>query len=275
MITLVRPAPFRSVRQFFFIWQMQARQAWYHKMAAGAVVLSWGLRLVLTMILYYGIYQALGGGQVKGLSFSVATSSMVFYAMMTVLGTRDIARRINHEYRYGMIEIWLNKPVSYVVLKIAEVTGNAVPAFAAITVCGLLYWLAGGLPVVDRMPERVIAAVILFAGGAVIAACLYALVGLSVIWLKNSDGVFLIVDKIIMIFGGAYIPIAFFPDTLRLVGELLPTGAIMYVAQTFYPDYLQNLPRFLLCQLFWIVVLVLALYRLCHVMNRHMQVNGG
>lgn len=265
----------KSLQQFWLVLRLQARQAWHHKAAAFAVVVSWGLRMGMTILLYYGIYRVMGVDQVKGLSFSVATSSMILYALYSGFGNREVFKIINNEYKSGLIEVWVNKPVSYSLMKMAEVMGRNIPAACGLGFCAALYWGGVGLPDVDHLALRLAAGGALLAMGVLIGYLTYALVGLSVIWLKDATGTWLIVDKLVMIFGGAYIPIAFFPDWLRYTGEILPTTAMTYVAQMFYPDFIDHLPRFIGLQLVWIMVLSLALHRVTRSMDRYLLVNGG
>lgn len=123
--------------------------------------------------------------------------------------------------------------------------------------------------------ERALCGVVLIILGLVILNLLFTMIGMSVVFLHDSRGLFLINDKLLMTFGGIYIPVGFFPETLRLVGETLPTGAATYAAQVFYPDFFDNLPRFIIVQLIWIVLLGWGLYLLSKASDRHMAVNGG
>lgn len=265
----------KSLYQFWLVLRLQTRQAWHHKAAACAVVMSWGLRMGMTILLYHGIYRVMGVDHVKGLSFSVATSSMILYALYSGFGNREVFKAINNEYKSGLIEIWVNKPASYVLMKMAEVLGRNIPAGCGLFFCATLYWASVGLPDVDHMMLRIVFGGLLLVMGVMIGYLTYALVGLSVIWLKDATGTWLIVDKMVMIFGGAYIPIAFFPDWLRYTGEMLPTTAMTYVSQMFYPDFIAHLPRFVGLQCLWVVILSGSLWYISRLMNRFLSVNGG
>ncbi len=265
----------KSIKQFYLVLSLQSRQAMHHKTAAVAVIVSWGLRMGMTILLYHGIYRVMGKEDIKGLSFSVASSSMLLYALYSGFGSREMFKQINNEYKSGLIEVWVNKPVSYCLMKMADVLGRNIPVVCGLAICVCLYWGAFGLPTLNEISMRFICGLALLVMGVVIGYLIYTLVGLSVIWLKDATGTWLIVDKLVMIFGGAYIPIAFFPPWLRYAGEMLPTTAMTYITQVFYPDFFDHLPRFISTQIFWILLLVAAINRVNKLMNRHLLVNGG
>lgn len=265
----------KSLSHLILVIRLQARQAWYHRAAAGAIVLTWGLRMGLTILLYYGIYGVLNADDIKGIDLSVAVSSIILYSIFSGFGSRDVYRLINEDFKSGNIEIWLNKPISYLIIKVGENIGKNIPSASALIGTAGLFWMCMGLPNVDDIGLRFLLALPLLFFGVVLAHLLYILVGLSVVWLHDATATFLIVDKIVMVFGGAYIPIAFFPEYFRTIGEVLPMGSITFVAQMFYPDFFDNYLRFVGLIFLWIFVLGGFLYAVSKSVSRRMTVNGG
>lgn len=270
------PKALKNSQNFFTIFSMNARQAWFHKRAAWATVLSWIVRMGLTIILYYFIYKIIGKSSVNGVTFQIAASGMILYGIFIGFGYRDLYRIINREFKSGAIEIWLNKPVSYLQLKAAETLGKNIPVVVGLTASGSGFWiLSGQFPSVDNLPARVLAAIPILLLGLIIAILLYIIVGLSVVWVLEAQPIFMIIDKLIMIFGGAFIPIGFFPPYLKLIGELLPTGAAMYITQMFYTNFVTNFPKFISVQIFWVIALSTCTIFMSKAANRNLTVNGG
>lgn len=265
----------KSIHNLFLMIRMQARQACFNRMAILATVVSWGLRMGLTILLYVGIYKALGKTDIKGIDMTVAASSMILYAIFSGFSSRDISRAIDTDFKSGAIEIWLNKPVAYLVMKAGEVLGKNLPSALTLIAVAFLFWTIFGLPHADHIALRILAGLPLLVMGIIVALLLYALIGLTVVWLHDSSATFMIVDKFVMVFGGAYIPIAFFPPVMRSIGEFLPTGAITVVSQMFYPDFFTNYPRFVLCLTGWMIVLGMTVYKVNKNVSIHMTVNGG
>jgi ABC-2 type transport system permease protein len=265
----------KSLGHLVLLISLDTRQAFYHRTAVLATVLSWCLRMGLTILLYHGIYQALDQERVNGISFSVAASSMIMYAVFSGFGTRQIYKVINQDFKTGVIEIWLNKPVAYSVLKIGHILGQNIPSACCLILTATVFWMTAGLPDVDHLGLRFVMGIPLLLMGIIVGSFLYTLVGLSVVWLHDASATFLIVDKMVMIFGGAYIPIAFFPNSIRMIAEFLPTGVITFASQIFYPDFFVNYPRFIGLLILWIIVLGFGVTAISRAMARRMTVNGG
>lgn len=266
----------KALRNFYTVFSMNTRQAWFHRRAATATVLSWCVRMGLTIILYYFIFKIHGETSINGVTFQIAASGMILYGIFIGFGYRDLYNVINREFKSGGIEIWLNKPVSYLQLKAAETFGKNIPVVAGLVATGLSFWLISGqFPSVDNLAVRLVAAVPILIMGLAIATLMYTMIGLSVVWVLEARPIFMIIDKLIMIFGGAFIPIGFFPPTVKLIGELLPTGAAMYFTQLFYTNFVANIPRFIGVQLFWVIVLTFFTLNMSKAANRKLTVNGG
>ncbi len=266
----------KNLQTFWFVFCLYARQSFYHKSGALALIFTWGFRMGLTIILYGAIYALIGRSAVKNITFDVAVSGMLFFAFFSIFGTRMLNRLINNEYKAGGLEIWFTKPLPYVLLKLAEAVGTNVPAIIGLGVSSIVYWLcAHGDFTIDHAALRLLCGAILFLQGLIISVFIYGLVGLSAIFLTESKPIWFIVDKLIMVFGGIYIPIGFFPHGFRLLGETLPTGAATYASQTLYPDFFANLPRFALTQIVWLVVLGYSLFAVNRLAHKRLTVNGG
>ena len=262
--------------KFISVFKLQHRQAWYHKYTALGVVVSWGLRLLITVLLYAGIYHLIQQTSVKGITLPIAISSMVLYAFYSCFGGREMFRCINEEYLSGVMEIWLNKPLPYLGLKMAETLGKNIPAAVGMLIVGLALFFSSDLPrQTDHLTLRIALGVPLLVGGIIVSYMIYALIGLSAIWIEDARAVNMVHDKFIMVFGGIYVPIGFFPDWFRTLGEILPAGAPMFVGQIFYADFLANAPRFFALQIFWILIIGWSLARVNRSADRHLTVNGG
>src|SRR5688572_30075822 len=110
----------KTLSEFWLVLRLQARQAFYHRAAVIASVISWAVRMGLTILFYKGVYEILNQDHVKGLTFEIAATSMILYAVLNGFNSRDIFRLIDGEFKSGAIELWLNKPIPYVVMKIGE-----------------------------------------------------------------------------------------------------------------------------------------------------------
>jgi len=265
----------RLAQQFWLILTMQAKQAVHHPYAALATTLTWMIRVGITLIFYQAVYHVLHTTNIRGLDFNITSSSMVLYTLLMSLSCRQINEAIKRDYINGDVALWLNKPVPYIMLKIATVLGQNLLASLGVIICVICYWASGHFPVVQDTAQRLVAGGALLLLGLLIGYCLYTIIGFTSFWLGSSDGPWLVADKLVMVFGGIYIPVAFFPPGLRLVGECLPMGAMTFFSQIFFPDFFERLPRFLTMQVFWLVSLALILTIMNRRVTYRLTVNGG
>lgn len=260
----------------FTVFKMQNRQSWYHKFSALSIIATWGIRLGITVLLYAGIYHLVGQKSVKGITLPIAISSMVLYSFYGCMGGRSIFRNINDEYISGVMEIWLNKPVPYIGLKTAQTLGESLPAAVGMLLVAAGLFFYSDLPQqTDHLALRFLFAFLLMIGGVTLAYIIYTIIGLSSIWIEDARALNMVHDKFIMIFGGIYVPIGFFPTWFRSLGEALPAGATMFMGQMFYADFLHNVPRFLAMQTLWIGVLGFCLFKISRAADKRLTVNGG
>lgn len=266
----------RHIATVWNVFLIHLRQAFYHKTAALAMVAVWVTRVGVTILLYTTVYSTMHTGEVKGLTYEVAVGGMFLGMFFGGFGTRDLSRQIDTEHKIGVLTVWVNKPVSYVALKIVEIIGKSIPTALVLLICAIIFWsVTGHFPQVDHLPLRTAGAIAVLIMGLIISACIHAMVGLCAVFIHDSRPVFLIVDKLMMLFGGTYIPVAFFPHGMRLAGETLPIASTTFISQAFYPDFLDNLPRFLLIQVVWVIASIWGLGALMRSANKRITVNGG
>lgn len=266
----------KHIATIWNVFLIHLRQALYHKTAALAMVAVWGTRIGVTILLYTAVYNVMHTGEVKGLTYEVAVAGMLLGMFFAGFATREIGRQIDSEHKVGALTVWVNKPVSYVALKMVEIVGKGIPTALALLVSSVIFWMVSGhFPNVDHLPMRIFGGVLVLLMGLVISACIYTMVGLCAVFIHDSRPVYMVVDKLMMLFGGTYIPVGFFPQWLRLTGETLPIASTTLISQIFYPDFLHNLPRFLLTQIVWFVVSLWVLRAFTRAVNKRITVNGG
>ena len=261
---------------FLHIFVIHVRQSFYHKSAVLAMILVWMVRVGMTIILYTVIYDRIGGRSIRGVTYETVLSSVLLGMIFAGFGTREITRLLNTEYKAGSFGIWVNKPLPYIILKAIEALGKAVPTGFGLLACALAYWvLSHHVPQADHYALRVMFGVILMLVGWVLSACIYTMIGLSAVFFHDARPVHLIVDKLLMLYGGTYVPVIFFPHWFRLTGELSPIASTTFITQTFYPDFLDNVPRFIVTQIIWLILAALALRKMMRMCNDRLTTNGG
>ena len=201
--------------------------------------------LLFSLYLYKYVYELLPSLQSK-LPFPNAVWSMGVYFMVFWLGIRNIEKNFRADIISGNIEMYLLRPVGYIWQKVLIVIGQGLIAFLSATFLSIVvsYFIVG-LPAVNAPLLPWLLGVLLILVLSQILTCLiYVLCGLTGFWLENSEPVYFLVSKLIMIFGGAWVPVAFFPKALQIFAEFSPFGGSMAVSFAMYPNFLQHFPCF-------------------------------
>ena len=231
--------------------------------------------LLFSLYLYKYVYELLPSMHAK-LPFSNAIWSMSMYFIVFWLGLRNIQRNFRDDIRSGNIEMYLLRPIGYVSQKILIQIGQGlIPFISALIISVIVDYAIVGLPEI-HMPIAlwIIALAIIFILSQILTCFIYVLVGLSGFWLHDSEPIYFIVSKFIMIFGGAWVPVAFFPKILQLIAEFSPFGASLAISYAMYPNFAERFGISVLNILFWIIVTGMLVRIVSNRAFRKLSVNG-
>jgi|SRR3989344_6021808 len=231
--------------------------------------------LLVTLYLYKHVYEILPEMHTK-LPFPNAIWSMSMYFVVFWLGLRNIEKIFREDIRSGNIEIYMLRPISYIWQKVFIQLGQGLIAFifALILSLGIDYFLVG-LPTIDMSSSLwVFSLIIIFLFSQILTCLIFILCGLSGFWLENSEPVYFVVSKLIMIFGGAWVPVAFFPKFLQVIAEFSPFGASMTLSYAMYPDFGEKLGISLLNIVFWLILFSILVNVVSKRAERKLAVNG-
>ena len=176
----------------------------------------------------------------------------------------------------GNVEVFLNRPVSYLFYKIWWTIGLGLHNFVLIGVFGfLVLFLMIGIPqsmtIGIFVPLLILEAIFTI----VLSIIIYTIVGLFAFWMEDINPVFWIVDKFIMILGGSYLPVALFPAIMYKFAIYSPFGASMFISHVVYDSWRVDWYKLMGMQVLWIVTLGLVLIWLFKKVQEKVSVNGG
>lgn len=228
------------------------------------------------LLLLYSYVFNLKGGSVAGLTYQVAAWSMFLYFALLPLRLREVGRSIMRDVQSGNVELLFTRPVSYLVFRYWWQLGTGLYPALVITTTGTLGMLLFvGVP--DTMsnavflPSLVITAIL----GCMLTLFLYSIVGLLAFWLEDVNPLYWIVDKSVMILGGAYLPVALFPEFMKQLALYSPFGASYLTSHTVYEGWGERYLQLISVQLFWVFAcgcISAALYARA---RTRVSVNGG
>lgn len=232
-------------------------------------------RCGILLILYWYVFK-LSNGVINGTTFLFAAWSIFFYFSFSVLRLRDISREIMKDIQTGNVEVLFSKPISYLSYRMWWQVGSGIYSFVVITLLAVvaLFFIIG-LPPTMTISIFIPTLILTFICGAVLSLFLYTIVGLLSFWIEDINPVFWIVDKVVMILGGSYLPVALFPAFMFKIALWSPFGASQFVTHTVYETWQTNWYQLVGIQLFWIVLLGLIVYFMFERAKQKVSVNGG
>lgn len=237
------------------------------------------LYLIVVYFLWKAIYASAGTDVVNGMTFTdtliylvLATALFNFMEMYTVW---EIGRNIQS----GKIVLDLLKPMEYRKYLFWSYSGSFVtqffltflPTFIAVAVV-----THGAIPMGINLLFFVISVVMAVS----INYSIDFIVGTICLYTESIWGINIMKQVIVLLLSGATIPLAFFPDKLRDVVELLPFAAVYDVPLKFLLwDGISMEPHEPWCmlgfQLFWCIVMLVISKVFWKVSLRQITVNGG
>lgn len=265
----------RAFAKYSSVFLVSVREALYFPQKLQTTLVLVPFRVIVLLFVYNYAFDYLGG-TVNGVDAHIAIWSIAVYHILLFAQFRNLFRTINQEVRLGNFETQLNKPHNYLLYKIWEQFGRGVLSFLVsfIIVVPLLYLATGGMPQVFDT-SRAIGAIALAIGGTMVSAALYIVTSLPVFWVDDADPFYWIVDKAILILGGAYIPLALLPSGFQTFATITPFGAPMFATQMFAGDFIERWPLLLTVQAFWLLVLAVVAAFMFNRAQQRLSVNGG
>lgn len=232
-------------------------------------------RCGVLLVLYWYVFR-LNNGVINGTTFIFSAWSIFFYFSFSTLRLREIAKLMMEDVQTGNIEVLLNKPISYIFYRIWWQIGSGVYSFIVITILTVvaLTFLIG-FPPTMTIGIFIPTLILTFICGAILSLFLYSVVGLLSFWIQDINPVFWIVDKMVMILGGSYLPIALFPPLMYKIALYSPFGASQFVTHTVYQSWQSNWYQLVGIQLIWIVSFGLLVLFLFNKAKKKVSVNGG
>lgn len=232
-------------------------------------------RYVVLLFLYAYIFKY-KDGSINGTTFQIVAWSMFIYFSIMLLKVRDISKKIMTDMKSGSIEILLSKPFHYLGYKILWQLSTGFYPFLYISLAGsiILYFYVG-IPETMQSLFFVITFLVSLVFSVINAICIYTMVGLAAFWFEDVESMRWIVDKLVMILGGSYLPVALFPKILYLFAISSPFGAAYFVTHTVNESWRSNFAMLLSIQFFWVLVLVGLTIFIFSRAQRKLSVNGG
>ena len=231
-------------------------------------------RCLIVFLLYAYIFKV-KGGTVNGVDYKTTMWSMFIYFCIMTLSIRRLDDIIRRDVKSGNVEVYMNKPRSYLTINFLRVIGQGLFSFLFISFIGTIIMIISiGVPNIDLkifIPSFII---VLFLG-QLLGLIIYGIIGLLAFFIQDIRPIHWIVDKLIMVLGGSYLPISMFPKFMRLIAFASPFGAINFASSTVYESWKDEYLLRIGLQVIWIILFGVLLAFIYKKSKEKAMINGG
>ena len=231
-------------------------------------------RCVVVFLLYAYVFK-LNGGTINGVDYPTTMWSMFIYFCIMILNIRRIDNLIMQDVKSGTIELFMNRPTSYLGLSFLKVIGQGIFSFIFISLIGTaIMILFVGIPDLNLkifIPTFILSLVL----GQILSLMVYGIIGLMAFFIQDNRPIHWIVDKFVMILGGSYLPISMFPPIMKMMAFLSPFGAINFATSTVYESWNNECLIRLGLQVGWIIIFGIIINIIYRKAKKKAMVNGG
>lgn len=264
----------KNINKYFEVFSISLKEVMYYPQKLQGTLIIIPIRIFILLLIYRYAFDYIGRS-INGINADIAIWSIAIYQILLFAQFRGIFNTINSEIRRGDLETQLNKPYNYLIYKFWEQLGKGFPnlLISLCTVFPLLFFLTGGVP--SLTITGFIGGLFLIIGGTLVSAGLYILIVLPALWIDDAQPFFWIVDKAILILGGAFIPLALLPKAVQTFANITPFGAPMFATQMFNPNFNQIWFYLFLVQVVWVLILLFSIYVIFSKISQKLSINGG
>jgi ABC-2 type transport system permease protein len=266
----------KRLRAYWQVMLMSAREDRANPMRlAGSLALG-VVRMILLAAIYKVAYNATHSHSAAPYA-NVLWSIALYFTFIIGLSVRNVFKLVEQEVKSGVVEVSLIKPLDYRAVKVCQQLGkNLLESALLMITFAITLWILVGLPSVSYVtPWFVAGYILLMILGVVAASATFLTVGLVAFWLNDSQSVFRIVDRMIMVFGGAFVPIALLPDGVQTALRFSPLGIFAASTQFFNPGLVKHMVPTIISGIVWSVLLLLLCQWVWKRAEQRIEVNGG
>lgn len=233
--------------------------------------------LVIVYFLWKAIFDSSPTDVVNGMTFYDTLVYLVLASALTNVMNVFVVWEVGSDYQTGDISLYLAKPIEYQIYLFCQRIGRCVMNFVIsfLPTFVIVYFLTKGTIVLGMNLLFFLLSVML---GTTISFCIDFLVGTICYYTQSIWGVNIMKDVVVALLSGATIPLAFFPQALRQVVNVLPFQAIYHMPLNILTNkslgignYLESLG----IQALWLVVMFGISKLFWKVSIKKLTVNGG
>ncbi|MFP4113407.1 MAG: ABC transporter permease [Spirochaetota bacterium] len=183
---------------------------------------------LIVLFIFYSLWRVVYASEAAIAGFTIVQTLwyLTFTEAIELSQTR-IFMPISQEVKDGTIAYSLARPYSYVLYWISRAMGENLVKVAPLLIEGLIIAtvMVGPLPgYLNALPFGIVCVV----GGILVGTTLQAIIGLLAFWFEEVMPFWWIIQKLIFVIGGLFIPIDFYPEWLQGIARATPFAFAAY-----------------------------------------------
>lgn len=263
------------LQAYWKVMMMAAREDRANPLRLTASVALGVVRMILIAAIYKAAYDLT---HTTALPYANAIWSIgLYFAFIIGLSVRNVYRIVEKDVKDGSVEVSIIKPLDWRLVKVCQQIGkNLLECLLVAAAFFVTLTFVVGFPDVAHFSPGFLAGYLVIMLLAIVSAsATFLMVGLAAFWLNDSQSVFRIVDRTILVFGGSFVPIALLPHVVQDVLRYSPLGVYGASTQLFNPGLVQHLVPTIIASAAWSVVLLYFCQIVWNRAERRIEVNGG
>lgn len=264
----------RSLAAYLQIVSMGVQMIAAYRVEAVLQTASMLLQVYLLRAIWEAVYA--GQNQLDGRPLALVIAYVTLATIQNWLLSPNLAYFLAEHVRDGSVGVELVRPIPFVGRLLAQQGGET--AFAlpfAIAAFPLAVLLGGMQP--PASPAFAALYVLSFGLAYGIMVLIGLVIGLASFWTIEIYGLAMIYRLVSAFFGGALMPLWFFPPPLRVVADWLPFQSMLFVPIAIYLGQLTggDAVRAIALQLLWVLALYVAALAVWRRAMRRVVIQGG
>ena len=221
------------LRKYASIFAVAGRDQWVYLPA----FLARNVFFVIILFVFFSLWRTIFRGDHAIVGFTMA--QLLWYLTVTEaieLSQTRIFAPISQEVKDGTVAYSLARPYSYALYWISRAMGENLVKTLPLLVEGAVIatLLVGPLPGYFRALPFALLTVV---GGILIGTVLQTIIGLLAFWFEEVAPFWWIIQKLIFVIGGMFIPIDLYPPWLARIARLTPFAFAAYWPASTWVDF--------------------------------------
>lgn len=233
--------------------------------------------LVMTYFLWKAIFASVNTPTVNGMTFEDTMIYLVLASALFSFMEMYLVWEMGRNIQSGKIILDIIKPMKFPVYMFFTFSGSFIMAFfiTFLPTFVLVYFITHGI---IRLETNILYFLLSVIMALLINFSIDFFIGTVCLYTESIWGINIMKEVIVLLFSGAIVPVAFFPEPLKTFVYYLPFQAIYNTPLRLLMDYSMSYPdrmQMLGIQLFWLIVLLFLSNAFWKYSLKRITINGG